>query len=357
MRRHEAERARRGGVAAAGDDHPPRPLEHLPAALPVGERLARVGCGAVRVGGERAPVARGDRLRGAEPRARCPVTQRREERPVRRLRARPHHARERVEEDDRAALDERRCVAPEAEHVAEAERRGGDRVERLTRHLEALPRKRDDECLERLGDRDAADGRATDERLRVSDRRRAGEGRDDVEPPSSAGEQPSPNSGWQDVEQPAEGRVRDTRERVGIPRIAAVEPGAARVVEHERESDDRGRLAQPGLELRGQTPAVRAGHLEERLRPGRPDDTRRARVEQRGRAAVEGRLRGADRDDEVGVDERRMRPQHAAADGDRAEIVGLAVVDDDPAAEVTRAIGAQQCPRARGGPVAGRDRR
>ena len=57
---------------------------------------------------------------------------------------------------------------------------------------------------------------------------------------------------------------------------------------------------------------------------------------------MEGRLGGADRDDEIGVDERRMRPQHAAADRDRAEIVGLAVVDDDPAAEVTRAIGAQQ---------------
>ena len=57
---------------------------------------------------------------------------------------------------------------------------------------------------------------------------------------------------------------------------------------------------------------------------------------------MESRLGGADRDDEVGVDERRMRPQHAAADGDRAEVVGLAVVHDDPAAEVTRPIGAQQ---------------
>ena len=121
-----------------------------------------------------------------------------------------------------------------------------------------------------------------------------------------------------------------------------MQPGLPGVIEHEREADDRCRLAQPGLELGCETPPARARDLEERLRPRRANDTGRACVEQCGRAAVERRLGGADRDDEVGVDERRMRPQHAAADRHGAEVVGLAVVHDDPAAEVTRAIGAQQ---------------
>ena len=357
MRRDEAERSRRRGVAAAGDDDASGPLEHGLAALPVGEGLPRMGRVAVAVGGERAPITGRDGLGGAKSRSGRAVTQRSEERPVRRLRARPHHARERVQEDDRAAVDERRPVAPQAEHEPQAESCSGDRIERLSRHLEAFPRERDDERVERLGAGNTADCRAADERLRMRHRRRSGEGGDHVEPPPAACEQPPSECRRQDIDESAQGGVRDAAKRVRLPRIAPVQPGLPGVVEHEGESDHRCRLAKPSLELGCEAPPARARDLEQRLRPTQADHTGRACVEQCARAAVERRLGGADRDDEVGVDERRVVRSTRPPTVDGAEVVRLAVVDDDPAAEVTCAIGARAVPRGHGGPAAGRDRR
>ena len=70
----------------------------------------------------RPPVTGDDCLRAAEPRSSRLVAKRGEERAVRRLRAVPHHPGEGVEQHDRAALDERRPVAPEPERVTEPER-------------------------------------------------------------------------------------------------------------------------------------------------------------------------------------------------------------------------------------------
>ena len=57
---------------------------------------------------------------------------------------------------------------------------------------------------------------------------------------------------------------------------------------------------------------------------------------------MEHRLACADRDHEVGVDERRMDARGAALDVDAAQVVGLAVVDDDPAPEGARPIGTEE---------------
>ena len=99
------------------------------------------------VGGDGAPVACCGGLGCPEPRTRA-VAKGREERAIGRLRPVPHHAGERVEQDDGASLDQRRLVAPQAKRVAEPERCRGDRVEGLARDPEPGVRERHDDRVE-----------------------------------------------------------------------------------------------------------------------------------------------------------------------------------------------------------------
>ena len=248
-----------------------------------------------------------------------------------------------MEEDDGAALDERRAVPPETEHVAEPQRGGGDRVEGLAGQLEALPGERDDERLERRGDLDAPDGGAAHEGLGVRDERWPGERRDDIERSAAAGQHPAAKPGGQHVQQPTQRRVRDAPQRVGIPRIAAMEPRLARVVEDEREPEDghgpAGAAPRAGPQAairrrprpRAATGCALGGSLPGRSASRSADGT-----------AVQARLGRTDRHDDVGLDERGMDAHDLPVDGQRVEVVRLAVVHDDLAVEVARPVGAEE---------------
>ena len=138
------------------------------------------------------------------------------------------------------------------------------------------------------------------------------------------------------------------RRALGAPRVAAVQPGRARTVEHEREPDDGSGAQRAPIRARsrGAIPSRIAGSSSDTAVRG-ADRPRRARVEQRGRAAVEHRLARADRDHEVGVDERRMDAVDAAVDLQRAEVLGLAVVDGDAPAEARARSGRRSCSSSR----------
>ena len=113
---------------------------------------------ALAVGGDRARVIGRRRARAAaRPSSVDALAEDVEQVAVRRLRAVPERAAEIVQEHDRAALAERRRVAPEPHRVAEPDRRRGDRVQRLARLVQRLPRQRHDDRVEAAGERDPAE--------------------------------------------------------------------------------------------------------------------------------------------------------------------------------------------------------
>ena len=100
------------------------------------------------------------------------------------------------------------------------------------------------------------------------------------------------------------------------------------------------RCGEQPLDLDGEPPALGRARLEQRERARGAQRLAAARREQRRRAAVQHRLRGGHRDDEIGLDERRVdaeRTLPACAELD--EVVGLGVVDDHAAPEAPAELG------------------
>src|SRR5581483_7284220 len=98
-----------------------------------------------------------------------------EERSVRHLRRMGEGAGEAMDEDRGPAVDDGERISPQAECEPEAEVCGEKRVWTLAREIRSRSRYADDERIERLVELCASELDRAEKRLRVGDRRRAGE--------------------------------------------------------------------------------------------------------------------------------------------------------------------------------------
>ena len=329
MRGDEAERARGLVVAAARDHDGAEPVERGHAARPVGVRQERVAGAAGPVGGEPALVRRGRLLRGGELRRGAAVAERVEERAVRILRAVLEVARELVEHDRGAALDDRERVAPEPQREPERDGRDRDRVQPLARRVMVLPRHPDHERIERLLEPGRAARDPAQERLGVRDRRRAREGGDRGELASEILEDAAAHPGGEERE-PAQRRGDEVLERRVLVRIAPEAAQQPRRVEHERRADHGHARRERTLEREAELPAAGGGGLEQRVGGRRAQRRRAARAEQCAGPAVQDGLGRRDADDEIRLDEEPVDLQRRApAVGEVDEIRRLDVVHLD----------------------------
>ena len=176
VRRDEPERPRRPGIAAAGDEHAAGALEDGCARRPVDVGQQRMR-GTARGGRRRAPRASA----ATGPRAAASCSSVAPSRSTwKRLRYGvcgpcPNVRRRSWRSTTVPPSRERRGVAPEAQRVAEADRGRGDRVQRLPRLVQRLPRERHDDRVERLVELRAAQRDPAEERLCVRDGGRPGE--------------------------------------------------------------------------------------------------------------------------------------------------------------------------------------
>ena len=103
------------------------------------------------------------------------------------------------------------------------------------------------------------------------------------------------------VEQPLDGLL--------VVRVPGERPGDARCVQRQRDAGDHRSLGEPSLDLDREPPALRRARLEQRQCPAGAERLAAARRQQCGGAAVQHRLGRRHRDDEVGLDERRIDAQ------------------------------------------------
>jgi hypothetical protein len=115
-----------------------------------------------------------------------------------------HDPGEGVEEDDGASVRERRPVSPEAQGVAQAERRRRDWVEWLAWQVEGFPGQWHDESVELTVDDDAADRDAAKQSLGVRDGRGACERGDGGQLARRPCENSAAHHRRRSVQQPAE---------------------------------------------------------------------------------------------------------------------------------------------------------
>ena len=144
---------------------------------------------------ERARVACGRASRGRERVLVRALAQHVEQVAIGRLRPVPERAAEVVQQHDRAALAERRGIAPEPHRVPETGGGRGDRVRRLARLVQRQPRERHDDRVELLGERDPAERDAAQQRLGVRRRPAARRGRPPPSAPARAAAAPRCGSG------------------------------------------------------------------------------------------------------------------------------------------------------------------
>ena len=131
-----------------------------------------------------------------------------------------------------------------------------------------------------------------------------------------------------------QGRAGDPLERLLVVGVAPRRAGQARLVEDERGAEHRHAPDQEPLELEREPPALRGAGLEQRVGAGRAQGLRVRRAEQDGRAAVDHALGGAERHDEIRLDERPVdAQQHASGRAQLDELRVLGVVDRDRAGE------------------------
>ena len=131
-----------------------------------------------------------------------------------------------VQEDDRAALAERRGIAPEPHRVAEPGGRGGDRVRAVRAARAATPRAGERRwCRAARSSGIAAQRDPAQERLGVRDGGRPGEHGDGRSSAPDRLQRLLAGASGQQVDGPPQRRVRDGRERLqgddGIAAIAA----------------------------------------------------------------------------------------------------------------------------------------
>ncbi len=152
-----------------------------------------------------------------------------------------------------------------------------------------------------LGERDAAERDAAEERLGMGDGGWPGEDRHRRELPRELLQRHVADRAGQHVDEPSQRRVRDRRQRPRGGGVAAVAIGEARMVEHDRDAGDSGSAGE-----RGGDPAGEHAGGGERRREQRGSGADRCDVlggtgtEERAGTAALRRLGRRDADDEVG---------------------------------------------------------
>ena len=117
------------------------------------------------------------------------------------------------------------------------------------------------------------------------------------------------------------------------------------MVEDDRRADRRHAARERALERERDAPALRRARLEQRVGARLALRRRVRRGEERGRSSVQHRLGGADDDDEVGVDERRVHAQRRLRRVLQLDELGvLDVVDDDTPVEPPRQLRGHERP-------------
>ena len=242
-------------------------------------------------------------------------------------------AREPVEHDRGSAVDDGERVPPEPQRDPECDRGYGERVQPLARGVVVLPRHPDHDRVERLLESSRAPRDPAEQRFRVSNRRRAGEGRDDGQLTRQILEDLAAQAGRQ--ERVATERGRDeVAERPFLVGIAAKAPEQSRRIEDERRADHRHARGEHALERQSQLPAARRSGLDQRVRRCGPKGLWTAGAEQRTGTSVKHCLGRRHGDDEIGLDEPSVDPQRRAAHvAEVDQIRRLGVVSLDQAVE------------------------
>ena len=175
--------------------------------------------------------------------------------------------------------------------------------------------------------------------LGVRDRRWSREDRECRELARQVPEDASPDRARQHAEQAAQRRVGDPVNRLRVVGIAVEDTAQRGRVQSQGDAEQRHPGGQGLLELDSELPAARCGGLEQGVRVGRSQNVRAGRREQRGRAAVQDGLRGADGNDDVGLGERSIDAESPpAGPAHLDEVRALRVVHLDAAMEPSREL-------------------
>jgi hypothetical protein len=191
-------------------------------------------------------------------------------------------------------------------------------------------RNADDERVQRLLERSAAELHRAEKRLGMCDRRRSRERRGDRQLGSERAQYVAPQHVRQRAVEVAERRPHDSRDSFGVVRISAQRPGHRGMVERERYPHDRHAASERPLEGDGEVPALGRRRLEQRIRPGCAQRLGTGGGEKYRRPAVQHGLGCADDDDEVRLGERAVDSERRSRRlVERHELGVLDVVDDD----------------------------
>ena len=175
---------------------------------------------------------------------------------VRLLRRPGEGAPEAVDEDHDAAVLDGKGIPPQAQCVDEPEIGREERIRLLPRQEGRGARNPDHERVEGLGERRPAQLDRAKQGLGVGDGRRPREhGRRGPRPPQRA-EDPAPNCFRCGREGEPQRRARDPLGCLGLVRIAAEQARELRVIEHERDAEERDARRQRLLDEAGEAPAL-----------------------------------------------------------------------------------------------------
>ena len=202
---------------------------------------------------------------------------------------------------------------------------GQERVRLLARQERRGGRDPDHECVEWLVEGRPPQLDRAEQGLGVGDGRRPREhGRRRPRPPQRTEHAAAHRFGRGREGEPQRG-ARDPLGGLRVVGIAAQQAREVRVVEDERDAEERDARRQRPLDERREAPALRASGLEQRRRRRAPLRLGVGGGEQRGRPAVEDGLRRADHDDEVRVDElaRDSHPRRAGRDPGELRVRGV----------------------------------
>ena len=120
-------------------------------------------------------------------------------------------------------------------------------------------------------------------------------------------------------------RAGDAAHRLRVEGVTLEQAAQHRRVERQRDPEHRDATREGLLQLDRGSPPARSGRLEERIRVGGAKRLRSCGGEERSRPAVQNRLGGGDRDDQVGLDQSGMDAKRHAAH--LAEVDEVRVLD------------------------------
>ena len=206
-------------------------------------------------------------LGGAELLGLAAEARRGEERAIGLLRGVVEAPAERVNEDRRPALDDRERVAPELQRDAEAELRGVQGIGELAGEVKRRRRDAHDDRVERFLEHDLPRGDRAQQGLRVRDRGRPREHAGGSQVSPERADHARSKRSRHDRERATKRRARDPLGHVlVVGETAQRRRDELRVVQHQRDADQRDARGERPLERGRDLPALRRGGLEQRPR-------------------------------------------------------------------------------------------